>query len=222
MVHVGSPKEALDAIRAGADLLMHTPWSAPLDDAAVAEIARSKVPLVTTRRIYGVLAAGLAGHLEPIPLERAVADPKRIARLGPPPKGWGQAIFDDAYLARLPRWDAILGENLQKLHAAGVTLIAGTDSGLPGLFQGPALHRELEALVDLGFSNEEVLRMATSLPAQILEPGSQRGWIRAGAIADLLLVDGDPLTRITDTRRIAGVWTAGHPVHRKPTALPSR
>jgi len=219
-VHVGSSAEAVEAAGAGADLLMHVPWTDELSDAQVAALAKSKVTLVTTRRIYGVTAAGLRGELVFSDLERAVAAPKRLARLSPKPEGWGEGVFDQAYFESLPKWDDFLGRNIRKLHAARVPMLVGTDSGLPGLFHGPALHRELEALVALGFSTEEVLNMATAKEADFFEPATNRGHLRVGAVADLLLVEGNPLEWIVDSQRIALVIKGGVPIVRSAFHAP--
>ncbi len=223
-VHVGTPKEAREAVASGADLLMHTPWTSELSDedlAALAMLAKMDRPVLTTRRIYLTIVQGLEGRWVFSDLERAVADPDRLARLGPKPEGWGEEIFDAAYLKKLPRWDRILGENIKRLHAAGIPLLVGTDCGVPGLFHGASLHRELEALVALGFTPLEVLQRTTSRPAAYFQPKGGRGRIEKGAIADLLLVEGNPLQWITDTQRVVDVWQGGEAIERHPAdAIP--
>ncbi|MEV5890193.1 amidohydrolase family protein [Nonomuraea fuscirosea] len=99
------------------------------------------------------------------------------------------------------------------LHAAGVPVLAGTDANAePGApFQvehGASLHQELRLLVEAGLSPAEALRAATSLPARHFSLGD-RGGIEPGRRADLLLVDGDPLTDITATGHVLRVWCAG-------------
>jgi imidazolonepropionase-like amidohydrolase len=93
-------------------------------------------------------------------------------------------------------------------------VLAGTDSGLPAVFQGASLHRELESLVALGLTPAQVLRSATSVPARVLAPNRGLGVIKRGATADLLLVRGDPLTNIADLEQIVGVWKNGRRVVR--------
>ncbi|WP_327140151.1 amidohydrolase family protein [Nocardia sp. NBC_01327] len=100
------------------------------------------------------------------------------------------------------------------LHAAGVPVLAGSDSndqiGVP--FQpehGAALHRELELLVAAGLTPAEAIRAATSLPAKHFGL-TDRGVIAPGMRADLVLIEGDPLADIRATRAIARVWCAGN------------
>ena len=95
-----------------------------------------------------------------------------------------------------------------------VVLVAGTDSGLPNVIHGGALHRELQALVESGFTTAEALASATSVAAKVLLPGERVGVIEAGARADLLLVEGDPLEDLTALERIVGVWRDGRAVVR--------
>ncbi|MFH7594633.1 amidohydrolase family protein [Streptomyces racemochromogenes] len=99
------------------------------------------------------------------------------------------------------------------LHRAGVRVLAGTDANAtPGVPftppHGSSLHHELELLVDAGLSPLEALRAATVLPARHFGL-TDRGAVRPGLRADLVLLDGDPLTDIRATRRIRTVWCAG-------------
>jgi imidazolonepropionase-like amidohydrolase len=91
------------------------------------------------------------------------------------------------------------------LHRAGVPLIAGSDLSVPG----HSLHRELEKLVEAGLSPMEAIRAATAVPASVFGMDAEVGTIEPGKRADLVLVDGDPLTRIADVRRVHAVITAG-------------
>jgi len=96
---------------------------------------------------------------------------------------------------------------------AGVPVLAGTDANTePGVpfnaEHGASLHHELELLVAAGLTCAEALRSATSEPARHLCL-PDRGAIRQGLRADLLLVDGDPLADIRATSKVVKVWCAG-------------
>ncbi len=104
-------------------------------------------------------------------------------------------------------------DSVAALHAAGVPIIAGTDANsAPGspaaVAHGESIHRELELLVDAGLTPTGALRAATSLAARHFGL-DDRGTIAPGRRADLVLLDGDPLTDITATRRIERIWCAG-------------
>ena len=73
---------------------------------------------------------------------------------------------------------------------------------------GASMHLELELLARAGLTPRDVLRAATSLPAAVFGL-TDRGRIAPGKRADLLLVEGDPLTDVTATRDVRAVWRAG-------------
>jgi imidazolonepropionase-like amidohydrolase len=99
---------------------------------------------------------------------------------------------------------------------AGVPVIAGTDAGSPGM-PHPSLAAELACLRDCGLAPVEVLRSATSRAADAL--GVEAGRVAVGAPADLVLVDGDPLTDPTVAAAPWGVVRAARVVSR--SAAPS-
>ena len=219
-VHAGSPAEAIEAIEAGASFLMHVPADAPLDDDQARRIATSAIPIATTVRIYGVLHAANQGTLAFSPLEREVMPPAAPAGFAERPKAWEMPGFPRAHVQSFARLHETMAGNAKKLFDAGARLLAGTDSGLPGVFHGAALHRELQALVALGIPAARVLRMATSEAARAIDPRADYGTIAPGQRADLLLIDGDPLADISATERIAGVWQEGQRLLRRTVTGP--
>lgn len=108
-------------------------------------------------------------------------------------------------------------DSVAALHAAGVPIIAGTDAnsspGVPAAVpHGSSIHHELVLLVEAGLAPIEALRSTTSLAARSFGL-DDRGVVAVGKRADLVLVDGDPLTDITDTTRLRGIWISGAAVH---------
>jgi imidazolonepropionase-like amidohydrolase len=107
-------------------------------------------------------------------------------------------------------FDAALAA-VKAMHAAGVPILAGSDANhlhAPGMAHGVSLHGELRLLVRASLTPTEALRAATSVPATTFGL-DDRGRITPGARADLLLVDGDPTSRIADTLSIRDVWRSG-------------
>ncbi|GFZ30377.1 imidazolonepropionase [Clostridium zeae] len=103
--------------------------------------------------------------------------------------------------------------NVMDLRNAGVDILVGTDVSMPvpslgGLAHGASVHHELQLLVEAGFTPIEALRAATSVPARCFSL-TDRGRIVEGSRADLLLVEGDPTTNISDTLSIKAVWSRG-------------
>jgi Amidohydrolase family len=112
------------------------------------------------------------------------------------PKGQ-EAAYSEAFPSML--------RLLKGLHDAGVTIIPGTDS-----LAGYTLLHELELYVRAGIAPAEVLRMATLTSARVIGADSQRGVIAQGKLADMILIDGDPVTRIADLHKTSLVIKEGH------------
>ena len=104
-------------------------------------------------------------------------------------------------------------EGMSDLIRAKVPILAGTDAPVPGTTYGASLHGELALLVRSGLSPVQALAAATSVPAQVFGL-KDRGRIRSGMRADLVLVEGDPTRDIRATRKIVAVWKRGIRVHR--------
>jgi hypothetical protein len=98
---------------------------------------------------------------------------------------------------------------VQALHAAGVRLMLGSDAVGPVWIPGWAGHEELVNFVGLGMTPYEALLTATRNPAAYWEQPEEFGVIAAGARADLLLLDANPLADVRNTERIAGVMVRG-------------
>jgi imidazolonepropionase-like amidohydrolase len=92
---------------------------------------------------------------------------------------------------------------------AGVPIVAGTDAGVSGVVAGFALHDELELLVKAGLTPEESLNSATLLAAQWLGIDKLIGSVETGKLADLILLDENPLTDIKNIRKISAVFVNG-------------
>jgi imidazolonepropionase-like amidohydrolase len=92
---------------------------------------------------------------------------------------------------------------------AGVPIVTGSDAGVSGVVLGFALHDELELLIQSGLTTEEALSSATRLSAQWLGIDSQIGTIEVGKLADLVLLDENPMDDIKNTRKIAAVIVNG-------------
>ena len=103
------------------------------------------------------------------------------------------------YRASWAKMVALLG----KMHTAGVPIVAGTDGS------GIELIHELEIYLQAGFTPSEALAAATIVPARLVGQDKRTGSIRVGKVADLVLVDGDPSTRISDLRQTRIVMLGG-------------
>jgi imidazolonepropionase-like amidohydrolase len=93
--------------------------------------------------------------------------------------------------------------------AAGAAILAGTDAPLRASPPGFGLHDELALLVRAGLTPLEALRAATSSPVSYFAATDSLGSIAAGRVADLVLLDANPLTDIGNTRRVSTVVANG-------------
>jgi imidazolonepropionase-like amidohydrolase len=92
----------------------------------------------------------------------------------------------------------------------GIVLVAGTDGGA-----GSGLQRELEIYNEAGIPANEVLKIATFNAAKVCKLENTYGQIRAGAEADFILINGDPVKKISDIRRVEWVIKNGRMYLRK-------
>lgn len=100
-------------------------------------------------------------------------------------------------------------ELVKAMRSAGVPFMAGSDGPDPYVFPGFSLHDELEWLVKSGFTPLQALQSATFDPALFLGKVDTYGGVEPGRVADLLLLDADPLEDIRNTRKIFGVVARG-------------
>ena len=126
-----------------------------------------------------------------------------------------EQILANPQLARLKKEYAIAERFVKRMHNAGVTITAGSDSGAGNVATGWGTHHEMELLVAAGLSPMEAIVAATSNAAQVAERGeSGYGQLAAGKAADLLVLSADPLADIKNTRKIERVMQAGEWVER--------
>ena len=201
IAHVTSFEGGVRAIAAGADGLAHLFFDRQPSPELIATIASSgsfvTPTLVTLSSAFGNSASALA------------SDQRVRSKLS---KKWLESLSRSANVYPQGRLEDAFGSVIA-LHKAGVDILAGSDVSEPlpflgGLAHGASLHHELQLLVAAGLTPFEALKSATSMPARRFGL-TDRGRIVPGARADLLLVQGDPTTTITDTLNVQSVWRRG-------------
>ncbi len=100
-------------------------------------------------------------------------------------------------------------EIIGQMHRAGVPILAGTDTSNPYCMAGFSLHDELELLVEAGLSPLAALQSATIEPARYMDQEGRLGEVKPTQRADLLILDGNPLEDIRQTKKIRGLVLNG-------------
>jgi imidazolonepropionase-like amidohydrolase len=202
VVHVSDEAAAIQAAEAGADALAHIFEDRPASPRFVSLAkARGLVVIPTLSVIVGLAGPTDANAVAGDPVLRPWLSPMQAGMLGSGMNKLRPEAVSNAI------------ESTRRLHAAGVPILAGTDAPNPGTAHGPSVHGEMALLVRAGMTPLEALRSATSRPADAFGL-ADRGRVRAGTRADLVLVDGDPSRDITATRRISRIWKNGYSVDR--------
>ena len=201
VAHTGNERDARGAIAAGVDGLAHLFVGSSVSSDFGRFAAKHRVFVIPTLSILNTVCGTPdgPGFLQDADTMRQVKPQFRKPLEVP---AWQSTLRCDA-----------APEAIRQLAAAGVPLLAGTDAPAPGTTYGASLHRELEHLVNAGLSPTAALTAATSATARAFRM-SDRGRVRAGMRADLLLVDGDPSKQIRATRTIVAIWKRGVRVQR--------
>jgi imidazolonepropionase-like amidohydrolase len=212
IVHATGLWEAKDALRAGARVLVHSVWSAPVDDEFLTLARRQGtvyVPTLTVPDGYRQVAARrFAAERQPLACVDPATRAKALATdtVAPERRPTGAALEERA--ARTARSFAQAQANLKRVHDAGVPVALGTDAGNPLTLHGASVFMELEAMQASGLPPRDVLVAATRNAARALGLDST-GTVTAGAAADLVVLDADPLADIRNIRQIALVVRRG-------------
>jgi imidazolonepropionase-like amidohydrolase len=177
--HAHAAVAVADAVEAGVDGMEHVTFWT--QDSI--EAPEAVIQQIASRRI--VVGATIG----------QVAVPGAGPGSGPPP----------AVAARLP----LITATLRRLYAAGALVVAGTDAGIGPPKPHDAVRYAPAMLGQLGVSPAEALRTVTSVAAGVCGLGHRKGRIAPGFEADILAVDGDPLTDTGALHRIRAVYARG-------------
>ena len=211
IVHATGLWQAKDAVRAGADVLVHSVFDDPVDEEFV-RLARDHgviyTPTVTVLEGYRNAYAEVA--LDSLPYPLSCVDDGTLDRWRrgiPESRGPSPEALERRGVAVRRRMETAVG-NLRLLHEAGVTVAMGTDAGNPGTLHGPSVHREMELYLRAGLSPAEVLVTATRNAARAAGR-EDLGTLEPGQKADFLLLEADPTASLEPLRRPLQVWKAG-------------
>jgi imidazolonepropionase-like amidohydrolase len=213
--HTGGAADVADAVEIGATSIEHGAWLDELPDSLLERMAARGVyydPALSAAEAFAKYYAGDAELLKNPLVEQSAPEAvlnstRQLLASGKSADPAKAALFQHAFEQA--------GANLLRAWKAGVPLAMGTDAGSPLVFHGASLHHELQLWVAAGIPAEVALEAATVNVAKLLRAGNRIGAIRKGLDADLLLVDGNPLTNIAATERISLVVLKGERIHRQ-------
>jgi imidazolonepropionase-like amidohydrolase len=200
VAHATQRRIAAAVVEAGVDILAHSVDDESIGGELLTEMAASNLIYVTTLMVAEGYRQVLTGNVHLSEIERRLGDQEVIAsweRL-PAPRPFPR-----------PAVSAAEAENLRRVAAHGITIAAGSDAGNIGTLHGPALHRELELMVQAGLTPHQVLTAATLGGASAMGRAEDLGTVEEGRLADLVILDAHPLMDIRNTRAIHRVIKGG-------------
>ena len=209
VAHVYYLEDAKGLARAGIDAFAHLVRDQEMDDESIA--------LVKQHHVFMMPNLGLAEsrtHAEPAPwlddpLYRETTPAALVDRVRA-----SYAQRTPAAVEAAQKTYRIMQRNLAKLNAAGAVIGFGADSGaVPDYFHAYNTHRELQLMVETGMTPVQALTAVTVTSAEFLRL-NDNGTLDAGKAADFLVLDGDPLKDISNTRKIARVYLRGQELDR--------
>jgi imidazolonepropionase-like amidohydrolase/ketosteroid isomerase-like protein len=223
IVHATGLWQAKDALRAGAHMLVHSVEDLPVDDEFIALAKRNGAfytPTLTVRDGYVMLRER---HFDPagIPMECVDPDTRHKAALTDSFPRAASPVTPEEYRRRIAAQRQVMYANLRRVRDAGIPIAMGTDAGNPLTLHGASVFREMEAMAEAGMTPMEVLVASTRTAARAMGR-TDIGTLEPGKLADLVVLDADPLASVSNLRRIRLVARGGEIWTREELEYPSR
>lgn len=216
-VHATEYETAKLAILAGADILVHSVDDKPLDNEMLQLMKAKKIVYIPTLLVSNGYERTLSQQFNFSAYDFKYADP---FMLGSQMDLWhidkSKSNFDyKKYRLRIhipTKKDSIMHNNLKLAQDAGVLVVTGTDAGNIGTQHASSYYDELLAMKESGLTNLDIIRAATINAAKGFGTDSLYGSVVKGKVADLLLLDKDPLQDLSTLENINTVIHAGVPM----------
>ncbi len=214
-VHATERITAQYAVEAGCDFLVHSVDDEIISDEFIKQLKTKNTILCPTLIVYGNYRKTFGQELDFSTYDILHSNPEQLGSLYDL-KHLPEKSMTDAYKSSIRtskqsylRTDSISLVNLKKLSDAGIRIAAGTDAGNIGTMHGTSLVDELEKMKQSGMNNWQILQSATINPSYILNKEKETGSIKAGKIADMFLVDSNPVESLSNLEKISLVINKG-------------
>ena len=208
-VHATELETAKAALRAGADILVHSVTDRLVDKEFIDLVKSRDVLYMTTFFVEDGYRQVFDQQVSLTDIERRLGDPEVIATWSELAKIPPTEIPGGIPHLPAPAKRPVAYDNLMLLESAGVRVVGATDAGNIGTLHGPSLHRELELMAAAGMRPMDIIVSATKNAAAVMGKQDEVGTLEKGKLADLVILDADPLMDIKNTRRIFKVMKAG-------------
>jgi imidazolonepropionase-like amidohydrolase len=198
---------AKEVLRAGGDGLVHSVVDAAVDDEFIGLMRKNSAFYTTTLSLFAAFTdiETWMGRLEALDHRGVV--PKAVYAGFRSPEGARR--YYEAFGTMTREQPLHLRNNLRKVADAGLLVVAGTDTNVPGVLLGISSQMELVLLVEAGLTPSEALRAATINAARMLGRDTEQGTVEAGKLADFVVLDADPLADIRNVTRLHRVVKDG-------------
>jgi len=208
-VHATELDTAKLALRAGADILVHSVEDHRVDREFL-DLAKSRNVLYITTLVVNEGYDEVFGQSVKLnDIEEQLGDPQVIATWTQLAKTPANQIPGGVPPPNLRDTQKTQFSNLQLLESAGIRIVAGSDAGNIGTLHGPALHREFELMAEAGMRSTDILTAATKNAAAVMGKEGDLGTLAKGKLADMVILDADPLRDVRNLRRIFKVIKGG-------------
>jgi imidazolonepropionase-like amidohydrolase len=208
-IHATELDTAKAAVRAGADILVHSVSDRLVDTDFINLVKNRDIPYITTLGVEDGYRMVLNREVALTDIEQKLGDPEVIATWSELGKIPPNEIPGGVPHIPAPPKRPVAYDNLMLLESAGVRVVAGTDAGNIGTLHGPALHHELELMAAAGLRPMDIIVSATKNASAVMGLQNDLGTLQKGKFADLVILDADPLVDIKNTRKIFKVMKAG-------------
>jgi len=211
-VHATELETARAAVETGADILVHSVFNEPVDDAFVRLLRENDVLYTPTLMVSERYRETFAQQLDLTTAEHNIGQKDVIASLFDL-RTLPDSLVPGALRKRIEQAptiasDTVAMRNLKRLHDAGVPIAAGTDAGNIGTPHGPALFREFELMRTAGLTPREILATATAGGARLLGR-DDLGQLKPGMQANLVVLNQNPFADISNASSIHRVVKEG-------------